>query len=485
MGETTSAPADILALDALALSAAIRDRTISCVELMTATLDRIDRLNPKVNAIVALQDRDVLLAQARERDQAVAKDAVVGPLHGLPMAIKDLEPVRGIRTTFGSPIFADFVPTEDSIMVERLRGAGAIFIGKTNTPEFGLGSQTYNRVYGATGNAYDPSRTAGGSSGGAAVAVALRLTAVADGSDFGGSLRNPPGWNNVFGLRPSFGRIAASGRDVWLPGMSVLGPIARTVPDLAMLLAVQAGHDPRAPLSSREDPSMFASTLDRDIKGLRVAWLGDFDGVMPFEPGVLDVCRGALDVFRDLGCIVEEARPDFRLDKLWEAWRVLRAWQTGANLHDHYADPARRPLLKPEAVFEIESGLGLDAYAVTEASVVRTAWSHAVRRFFERYDAFILPTAQVFPFDVTQPWPNDIAGHRMQTYYDWMQVAIPVTMSGCPAVAAPVGFGPQGLPMGIQIVTPNRDERAGLEIAQAYDRATQWPLRRPPHLIEA
>src|ERR1700693_2047652 len=266
------APSQIVMLSAAALANAIRSKQLSCLEVMAAYLDQIERLNPHVNAIVVLQDRGSLLAQARERDAQLVRGGPVGPLHGLPHAVKDLQPVKGIRTTQGSPIFKDFVPTTDSLMVERLRNTGAIFIGKTNTPEFGLGSHTYNPVYGITRNAYDQSRSAGGSSGGAAVALALRMLPVADGSDYGGSLRNPAGWNNVVGFRTSIGRVPNDARDVWIPSIGVTGPMARNVPDLALLLSVQAGYDSRAPLAMEGGGRIFQAPLDRAFKGKRIAW---------------------------------------------------------------------------------------------------------------------------------------------------------------------------------------------------------------------
>src|SRR5499427_9094149 len=307
----TEVPSDIVMMDAGALAGAIQAKKVACLEVMTAYLDHIEKLNPKVNAIVALQERADLLAQAREKDAQLARGEAVGPLHGFPHAVKDLAPVKGIRMTMGSPILKDNVPAADSAMVARLRGAGAIFIGKTNTPEFGLGSNTFNPVYGITRNAYDQSRSAGGSSGGAAVALALRMLPLADGSDYGGSLRNPAGWNNVFGLRTSFGRVPADGRDAWLPSMGVFGPMARDVRDLALLLSVQAGYDERVPLSMDANPTIFQVPLETDLKGKRVAWLGDFNGAVPYEAGVLELCRSALGVFETLGCIVEEAVPDY------------------------------------------------------------------------------------------------------------------------------------------------------------------------------
>jgi amidase len=473
----------LVMLDAASLADAIRTRQVSCVEVMTAYLDHIEKLNPRVNAIVALQDRTSLLVQSEERDKQVLRGESMGPLHGFPLAVKDLMPVRGIRMTMGSPILKDFVPTADGIMVERLRKAGAIFIGKTNTPEFGLGSHTYNPVYGATRNAYDQSRSAGGSSGGAAVSLALRMLPVADGSDYGGSLRNPAGWNNVFGFRTSTGLVPTAAPDGWLPSMGVVGPMARNIPDLAMLLSVQSGYDARVPLSIPGDGSVFQRRLEADLKGKRIAWSGDFRGYLPFEPGVLDVCKRALKVFESMGCIVEEAQPDYSIDSVWRAWLTLRAWQSGDSLLAYYNDPAKRALLKPEAIFEVESGLKLSAFDISAASIVRTEWYLAVRRFFEKYDYFVVPTAQLFPFDANLHWPQSIAGRKMETYHEWMKCVLPITMSGCPALAAPAGFGERGLPMGIQIVGPHHAEMACLQLANGYDMATNWSNQRLPPLL--
>lgn len=476
-------PQEIVMMDAGALANAIRSRQVSCVEVMSAYLDHIEWLNPKVNAIVALQDKAPLLAQSRERDAQLARGEIMGPLHGFPLAVKDLEAVKGIPMTKGSPIMKDFVPAADGIMVDLLRKAGAIFIGKTNTPEFGLGSQTYNPIYGATRNAFDQSRTSGGSSGGAAVALALRMLPVADGSDYGGSLRNPAGWNNVFGFRTSYGLIPTDARDVWLPSMGVLGPMARNVPDLAMLMSVQTGYDARAPLSMGGDGAMFREGLERDFRGARIAWCGDFSGYLPFEPGVLDVCERALKAFEAIGCIVETAQPDYSIDAVWRAWLKLRAWQSGGELLAFYNDPETRKLLKPEAVYEIETGLELTAFDITAASVVRSEWYRAVQRFFGKYDFFIAPTAQLFPFDVNSHWPKEIAGKPMDTYHAWMKVVVPITMSGCPALAVPAGFGDQGLPIGIQIVGPTHSELSCLQLANAYDLASGWTSKLLPTLL--
>jgi amidase len=470
-------------MDAVRLADAIRLRQVSCVEVMTAYLDHIDKINPRVNAIVALQGRVSLLAQSEERDKQLARGELMGPLHGFPLAVKDLMPVRGIRMTMGSPILKDFVPEEDGVMVERLRRAGGIFIGKTNTPEFGLGSHTYNPVYGPTRNAYDQTRSAGGSSGGAAVSLALRMLPVADGTDFGGSLRNPAGWNNVFGFRTSMGLVPSNAQDGWFPSMSVVGPMARNVPDLAMLLSIQAGYDARAPLSISGDGSAFRRHLESDLKGKRIAWSGDFKGYVPYEPGVLEVCTRALKVFESMGCVVEEAQPDYSIDAVWRAWLTLRAWQLGASLLPYYNDPKKRALLKPEAIFEVESGLRRTAFDVSAASAERTAWYQAVRQFFETYDYFVVPTAQLFPFDVNLHWPREIAGRKMETYHEWMKGVLPITMSGCPALAVPAGFGDAGLPIGIQIVGPIHAELACLQLAYGYDTATSWSTKRLPGLL--
>ena len=470
-------------MDARPLAQAIRTRKISSVEVMSAYLDHIDALNPKFNAIVALQDRDGLLAQARDRDAQLARGEPVGLLHGLPHACKDLQPVKGLPFTQGSPIYRDFVATGDSIMVERLRAEGVIFIGKTNTPEFGFGSHTFNPVYGITRNAWDQTKSAGGSSGGAAVALATRMLPVADGSDYGGSLRNPAGWNNVVGFRTSAGRVPVHGREDWLPSMGVTGPMARNVADLALLLSIQAGYDPRAPLSMESGGAQFRGSLAGSMKGKRIAWAGDFKGYAPYEPGVLETCRTALKTFESLGCVVEEAIPDYPLEKVWQAFIRLRGWQQGGAILEHYNNPAHRALLKPEAVWEVELGAKQAAYDITADSVIRTEWSQAVGHFFRRYDYLIVPTAQVFPFDAELHWPTEIAGRKMATYHEWMKGVCLVTMAGCPALAMPAGFGPAGLPIGFQIIAPVHREMACLKLAAAYEAADPMAAKRLPPVL--
>ncbi|TAL35060.1 MAG: amidase, partial [Phenylobacterium sp.] len=315
--------------------------------------------------------------------------------------------------------------------------------------------------------------------------LALDMLPVADGSDYGGSLRNPAGWNNVYGFRTTIGRVPVAGREVWLPSMGVNGPMARNVGDLALLLSVQAGFDPRAPLSIDGAGDVFRASLAGDLKGKRIAWLGDFGGAIPNDPGVLELCRGALRTFEAIGCHVEEAFPDYPVEPVWQAFIRLRGWQSGGNLLEIYNDPARRDLLKPEAVFEVETGAKLSAYEATAASLVRSEWTRAVARLFERFDYLLLPTAQVFPFPAEQHWPKTVSGRSMRTYHEWMQAVCLVTMAGCPALAAPAGFSAEGLPMGIQIIGPQHQELACLKLAAAYEAAAPITLKRRAPALRA
>ncbi len=480
-----AAASDIVMMDARSLSKAIAAKKVSCAEVMTAYLDHIARFNPKVNAIVALQDREQLMAQARDHDAMLAKGRHMGVLHGFPHAVKDLQPVKGIVSTSGSPILKDFVPTQDSIPVERMRGAGAIFIGKTNVPEFGLGSHTYNPVYGATHNAYDQSKSAGGSSGGAAVSLALHMLPVADGTDYGGSLRNPAGWNNIFGFRNSMGVVPSAGEDVWMPSMSVAGAMARSVSDLALLLSTQAGYDSRAPMSLDGSGARFLAPLEAGFKGKRIGWLSDLDGAAPYEAGVLDVCRQALKTFETIGCTVETATPQASVEQAWQAFVTLRQFQQGPNFRVFYNDPARRALLKPEAIYEIEGAMKLSAFDIANATQARTRWSNAFHKLFEHYDFLVMPTAQLFPFDITETWPHQIAGKTMRTYHEWMVAICMVTLSGCPSLAVPAGFSPAGLPMGLQIIAPVHHDLDCLKLGHAYEQASNWVAKHPPALLRA
>lgn len=474
----------IVELDAIELSRAIHARQVSCHEVMQAYLAQIERFNPAVNALVSLRSDEDVLAEAVQRDRELDQGQSRGWMHGMPQAIKDLAATKGLRTTLGSPLFAEHVPQEDAISVARVRASGAIIIGKSNVPEFGLGSQTYNSVFGTTGNAYDPRLVAGGSSGGAAVALALRLLPVADGSDMMGSLRNPAAFNNVFGLRPSLGRVPyGPAPDLFVQQLGTEGPMGRSVADVARLLSVQAGYDPRVPLSLNADPAVFGEPLQRDFKGARLGWLGDYNGYLPMEDGVMSLCESALKDFAALGCEVENCQPEFSLERLWQTWLTHRHWLIQGSLGAAYADPQKRALLKPEAQWEVQGGLQLSAADVYQASVNRSDWYRALGKLFERYDFLLLPTAQVFPFDAQQPWPRIVAGREMDTYHRWMEVVIGPTLAGLPSMNVPVGFNPQGLPMGLQIIGPAQADRAVLQLAYAHEQLTRWVQRRPPSCL--
>lgn len=462
---------ELCEMSAVELAARLARKQVSAREVMTAHLAQIERVNPKVNAIVTLV-ADQATAGAAKADDAIVRRDPIGVLHGLPVAHKDLVDTAGIRTTRGSPFFRDHVPSHDALIVTRIRAAGAITVGKTNTPEFGAGSQTFNTVFGATRNPYDVTRTCGGSSGGAATSVAARMLPIADGSDTGGSLRNPPAFCNVVGLRPSPGRVASEST-VWSP-LSVSGPIARTVADVALFLSAIAGPDPRNPLSIPEDPARFRAPLGRDFKGVRVAWWRGLGGI-PFEPEVRRVVDANRRVFEDLGCIVEEAEPDFA--GVDEAFPLLRYV---AN-HPQYAPLVRqRPeWVKDTIKFEVAQAERASGADVGRAQARQARMYDQSRRFFERYEYFILPVTQVVPFDVNTPYPTEIAGTAMATYIDWMRSCWYVSMMSNPAISVPGGFSATGLPVGLQIVGRHRDEWSILQLAHAFEQATRHGERRP------
>lgn len=462
---------------ASALSRLIAARKLAPSEVMAAYLARIAAINPAINAIVSLRDPNDLMAEARRADDA----ETCGWLHGLPFAVKDLVATKGLRTTYGSPLFAEFVPAEDDLLAARMRRAGAIFIGKTNTPEWGHGSHSFNPVHGVTRNPYDLSRTAGGSSGGAAAGLAARILPVADGSDMMGSLRNPAAFCSVYGFRPTFGLVPSDAvGDSFLATMATDGPMGRTVEDVARLLEVQAGPNPEVPFG--REGEAFAAMLSRPVKGLRIGWLGDWGGAYGCEAGIVGLCEAAVRVFEGLGAVVEAVAPPFPAAKLWQAWITLRAMMNAGAKGGLYADPAKRAMLKPETVWEIEQGMGLSAAAVHEASVIRSRWYARAARLFQSYDALILPSAQVWPFPADWRWPERIAGRGMDTYHRWMEIVVPVSLAGLPCLNVPAGFGEAGLPMGMQIFGPTGADGKILALGQAYHEATDWPGKRPPKL---
>ena len=469
----TDPPTDLCDLPARELATLMLRKAVSAREVTTAHLARIDRVNSAVNAIVTLVPEAALEA-ADAADVAIARGDDVGVLHGLPIAHKDLFVTAGIRTTFGSLAFADHVPDETALIVERERRAGAITVGKTNTPELGAGSQTFNEVFGATRNPYDLTRTCGGSSGGAAVALATGMVPIADGSDLGGSLRNPASFCNVVGFRPSPGRVPRwPSAAAWFP-FNVHGPMARTVGDVALLLDAIAGPDTRAPLSLGVTPTRFTETLGRSFEGVRVAWSPDLGG-LPVETAVTSVLARERATVETLGCVTDETAPDLRdADEIFTTWR---AWYYelafGAILDQH------RSLLKDTVVWNIEAGRALTGPALAEAERKRAALYHRVCRFMTQYEFLLLPVAQVVPFDVEQPYVTRINDEPLPTYLDWMKSCYQITVTGLPAVSVPCGFTDAGLPVGLQIVGRHGDDLGVLQLAHAFEQATGFWKTRP------
>jgi amidase len=455
------------------LAARIRRREISAVEVMDAHLARIEQVNPLLNAIVTL-DADGARLAAAEADRRLAAGAAPGLLHGLPIAIKDLEDTAGMRTTYGSPIYRDHVPHADALPVARLRRAGTIVIGKTNTPEFGAGSQTFNPVFGATRNPYDPSRTPGGSSGGAAAAVAAGMLPFADGSDLGASVRNPASFCNVIGLRPSPGRIPHGALRPWDP-LSVFGTIARTVADAAVLLRALCGPDPCVPLSLQDPPDSFDVNLASDPAGLRIAWsrhLGDLP-VAPEVTAVLEERRGTLEA---MGCIVEDVEPDLSgADEAFETLRAVGYAQSLGALLESHGDQ-----LKQTVAWNTRLGLSLTGEQVARALTLQAAAFHGMRQLLERYDALALPVSQVAPFPVDEEWVREIAGVAMGSYIEWMRSCSRISVTAHPAISVPAGFTPDGLPVGLQLVGRYRGEISLLRLAAAFEEATRTGRRPPP-----
>ena len=452
----------------------LHTRQVSAREVLEAHLDRIERTNPAVNAIVTLVP-DRARARAQDADDALARGEAPGMLHGLPIAHKDLVSTAGIRTTFGSPIFADWVPDEDDLLVERIKGAGAVLIGKTNTPEFGAGSNTYNPVFGATRNPYDLGKTAGGSSGGAAAAVASGMLPIADGSDHGGSLRNPASFCNVVGFRPTPGRVPTWPEGIPGDDLVVEGPIARTVEDVALLLGAMSGPDPRVPGSLADPGSTFAPPLDGDLGASSVAWAPTCGGAMPVDARVSAVVDAARSAFELIGCQTEDAFPD--LSGARESFLTLRARMYAVRfgeLLDSHPDQ-----LKATVVWNIEEGRRLTEEAVARAGRLRDDVRKRVADFFATFDLLVLPTVQIPPFDVEEEYPTAVAGVPMLTYIDWMESCWCITLTGSPAISVPCGFTDDGLPVGVQIVGRWGDDLGVLRAAHAFEQATGVGSRRP------
>ncbi|HTJ23942.1 MAG TPA: amidase [Gemmatimonadaceae bacterium] len=467
----TAATDELCDLSATELATRIRKKQVSAREVMTAHLARIERLNPRINSIVTLV-ADRAMAGAAKADEQQAHGAKLGPLHGLPVAHKDLVDTAGVRTTYGSPFYKDHVPTEDALIVTRIRDAGAIMLGKTNTPEFGAGSNTFNPVFGATHNPYNVAKTVGGSSGGAAAALRTGMVPIADGSDTGGSLRNPAAFNNVVGFRPSPGRVPRKNGS-WSP-LSTSGPMARTVADVARFLSTIAGPYAGDPHSLDDDPARFRAPLGRSFKGVRVAWFKDLGGI-PFEPEIRRVVNASRKTFEDLGCVVEQAEPDFRgVDEAFETLRHLSYHSENSALARQHPELVKATI-KWE-IAEAERSTGAD---VARALARQTKMYGDTYHFFETYDYFVLPVTQVEPFDITTEYPTTVDGVAMGTYIDWMRSCWYVTFMSNPAISVPAGFTASGLPVGLQIVGRHRGDWSVLQMAHAFEQATGHGKKRP------
>lgn len=478
-----SLPSDITSMSASALSSAIKNKYVSCKDVMQAYLEQIHKYNPTYNAIVSLRTDDELLREAEQADADLSRGLYHGWMHGMPHAVKDLSDVKGMLTTSGSPILKNNLAKQDAIFVNRIRKQGAIFIGKTNVPEFGLGSQTYNPIFGITRNAYDPNLIAGGSSGGAACGLATHMLPTADGSDMMGSLRNPAAYNNVIGFRPSQGRIPRKDKSLFYQQLGYEGPMGRNVEDTWRLLQTMAGYDARSPLSLRDSlygPDAYHGTKNKPIK---LGWMGDFNGYLPMELGIKDLCRQALVSIADESITVSDCQPEYDMFRLWETWLTLRHWTIASSAKALYDNSKLRPLLKPEAVWEIEGGLNQTGLDISQAAVARSDWYKALDKLFEEYDFLVLPSAQVFPFETEIHWPKKIGDVAMDTYHRWMEVVIGGTLSGCPVVNVPAGFDVKGRPMGMQIIGRMGADEQLLAFARTYEVRTNYLSKRPKLVV--
>jgi len=480
MAESTrhvaSAVPEVCLLTATEMRRELDAKRISAVELLEAHLEVIERLNPQVNAIVTL-DGDGAMAAAREADRRQARGEPPGLLHGLPVAHKDFLPTAGVRTTFGSPIMADHVPTQDALVVARLKAAGAVSVGKTNTPEWAAGSNCMNPVFGATRNPYDLALTPGGSSGGSAAALACSMVALADGTDMGGSLRNPASFCNVVGLRSSPGRVPIYPSPLpWHP-YTIHGAMARTVADLALAMRAIAGPDDRSPIALPESGELFAASLERDLSGVRVAWSRRL-GELPVEPQVTSAVDAQRPVFAELGCRVDDVEPDF--SGADEAFRAWRAWIFEALLGDHLDQ--HRDMLGTSVVWNVEQGRRLTGPQLAAAERIRAELYQRVLGLFDRYDYLVAPVVQVLPFAAELEYPLEIEGVAMDTYIDWMKSCYFISAVGLPAMSVPAGFTADGLPVGLQVIGRPRDELGIMQVAHAFERRTEHWRRRPPLL---
>mmetsp|Transcript_3636 Transcript_3636/g.10359 ORF Transcript_3636/g.10359 Transcript_3636/m.10359 type:complete len:501 (-) Transcript_3636:1161-2663(-) len=476
-------PLALLQHDASSLSDLLHRQEVSAVELMEETLRHIDNVNPVVNAIVSLRDRQDLLGAAKEADTDLAEGRRRGWLHGIPMAIKDLSDTVGIPSTKGgSPLHSDRIPGADDLFVRRLKGAGAIVIGKTNAPELGLGSHTFNRQFGRTLNPYHLSRTPGGSSGGAAVALSTRMLCVADGSDMMGSLRNPAGWNNIYSLRPTAGLIdensAATDNAILPYPISTCGPMARTPRDLSLLLDTLAGE------KYHHDAATFDDTSQKDLSGFRIGWLGNWSGAYPMEEGICKQCEEALSVLGQSGADIVSIEPaPYPAARLWDSWTTIRSKVIADNMVEEFGEEffqEKELPFKKELIWEVSRGMKLSEDQIECAAMIASDWSCRVAELFQEYDVLALPSAQMWPFSADVDWPKAIGEREMDTYHRWMEVVVPATLAGLPVATVPAGFGGNDLPMGLQLMCSRGNDSLALELCAGYHSHIDWPNERPP-----
>jgi len=464
-------------LTATELAQKIRSKDISVVEVLQAHIEQIDAINPTINAIVTYLP-ELALETARQADDKIARGDAIGVLHGLPIAHKDLTDTKGIRTTYGSPVLKDNIPEIDALIITRLKNAGCITLGKTNVPEFGAGSQTFNPVFGATYNPYDLSKTCGGSSGGAAVALATGMIPIADGSDMGGSLRNPASFCNIVGFRPSPGRVPQYPKMNGWANLAVDGPMARTVQDIALMMQAIAGYDDRSPIAIHQPASIFAQPLARDFKDTRIAWSSDL-GELAVDPQVVKTIEKQLSVFTDIGCHIDNTHPDFQ--DAYDIFQTLRAWGFELSFSDRFAEHGEEQF-KDTIRWNVERGKNLTAAELSRTEVKRTELYYRVREFLQTYEFLLLPAAQVPPFSIDVPYPTEINGQTMHTYIDWMMACGYITITGLPTISVPCGFTDDGLPIGLQIVGRPHADFEVLQLAYAFQEATLFYQTKPSML---
>ena len=451
----------------------------SITEKIEFRLAQIRKWNPEVNAIVSMRQENDILDEAFNKEKLPIEEH--GELHGEIIAIKDLANAKGFRTTQGSPIFANEIANSDDIIVARMRQAGAIIIGKTNTPELGLGSNTFNPVFGTTKNPYNLSKSAGGSSGGAAVALACDMVKYADGSDMMGSLRNPAAWNNVYGMRPTWGLVPSEpSDDVYLHKLSTSGPMAKNPQDLAILLRVMAGKDKRQP-NGVPFFDVNVPLEDHSLKNKKIISFMGWD--LPLEEGIRDLTEQSLKKFEELGASVEVVDLPMDMEKVWEAWITLRSWSIASSLSKEFNDPEKQRLMKKPLIWEIKRGLSLNNNKIVQASKTRSEWFKQMASVLDQCDAAILPSTQVQPFDIEKEYPEFISNYPMDTYHRWMQVVVPVSLIGLPAINLPAGFCKNKLPFGIQLIGKQFSDNNLLNIAESWHRATSFPEKYPPTFI--